>query len=70
MLNQGAGRGDTRYYAMVLAMTDYMDPGSAERREYRDRALERLVTATESEALARGKCRDTSLAAALRLRPW
>ncbi len=59
-----------KLYVVALEMADRMEPGSEEQRRCRELALERLEAAIREEALLRAQCRDTSVAAATRIRAW
>lgn len=60
---------DSKYFAAMVVMANHMAPG-AEQRHYRAEALDRLVDAVEADARRRRACRDTSVAAATKVRPW
>lgn len=54
---------------MTMAMVGTLSPSMASN-AYLARALERLAAAVLEEARERGACRDSSAAAATRVRPW
>lgn len=69
MLDTETGVDEAKYYSLVLAMVAHMPPTNT-RGRLRSRALKQLAKAVRSESDARATCRDTDVAAAVRVRPW
>jgi hypothetical protein len=61
---------DSKYYAFVMTMAEQMPDATGENSALRERALDRLTEAVRAENSSRGRCRDTSCEAAVRVRPW
>ena len=57
-------RDDAKYYAFALATT------REAKEELRLMLLGRLTDVVRAEATLRGRCRDTDVRAATRVRPW
>lgn len=69
MIDPHTWRDEVKFHAMTVAMAAFMTPGRTQA-DYQARALSRLIEAVEAETWRRGRCRDTSVAASVRLPGW